>query len=80
MDGRTCFQADPLAVIQRTEKNNMLLNEDELLLLFFGKENTLTPMYSLPLGETIMTSNNIKDLGNNYEQQNKLGRLYKQHS
>lgn len=41
----------------------MLRTEDKFELIHFGKEDTLKLLYSLSLGETLMTSNTIRDLG-----------------
>lgn len=57
------FNSEMLAVvIQQAEKNNMLLNEDKLELIYFEEDTPKLP-YSLPLEETLETSSNIGDLG-----------------
>lgn len=41
----------------------MLLNEDRFDLIHFEKADILKLPYSLPSGETLTASNNIRDLG-----------------
>lgn len=60
MRARICIQSDLLAIVQWAKSNNMMLNEDKIDLVNFGKEKV---PHGSPSDDPLVSSNNSRDLG-----------------